>query len=230
MRQMLWLKEWLGVELDPVSWREKALSGLGGFLALWLVIMVSGSALHFEGAALLIASMGASAVLLFAVPHGPLSQPWPVLAGHTFSAIIGVWCARHIASFPLAAAVAVGLSIAMMHQAKCIHPPGGATALTAVAGGPAIHQLGYSFVLYPVLLNAVLMVIIAVGFNALFSWRRYPAIWAPQHPAEAGDQPITHEEVVAALESFDSFVDITESDLIHLHHLLSRRIGGQENE
>lgn len=224
MRQMLWLKGWLGVELDPVSWREKFVSGVGGLLAIFLVTLISQHALHLAGAAMLIASMGASAVLLFAVPHGALSQPWPVIAGHGLSALIGVFCARYISDAPVAAACAVGLSIGAMHQCKCIHPPGGATALTAVIGGTGVHELGYSFVWCPVLLNALLMVGVAVVFNLLFNWRRYPAFWNRQHKVEPGDQEITHEEVVAALESFDSFVDITEDDLIHLHHLLSRRV------
>lgn len=223
MRQMLWLKSWFGVELDPVSFKEKCVSGLGGLLAIFLVIHVSQSALHLAGASLLIASMGASAVLLFAVPHGQLSQPWPVIAGHGFSALIGIFCARHLSYPPLAAACAVGLSIAVMHQFKCIHPPGGATALSAVIGGPAVHDLGYAFIWHPVLLNAFLMVGIAVAFNALLPWRRYPAFWNRQPKPEPGDQEFSHEEIVSALESFDSFVDITEDDLVRLHHLLSRR-------
>ncbi len=224
MRQMLWLKAWFGVELDPVSWKEKLLSGLGGLLSIFLVILVSQNVLHLTGSAMLIASMGASAVLLFAVPHGALSQPWPVIAGHGLSALIGVICAKYIPFAPLAAAVAVGLSIAVMHQCKCIHPPGGATALTAVIGGVGVSSLGYSFVWCPVLLNALIMVALAVIFNFFLPWRRYPASLNRPSKITTNAADITHEEVVAALESFDSFVDITEDDLIRLHQLLSQRI------
>lgn len=218
------LKGWMGVELDPVSVREKGISVLGGLLAILLVALISPVLLGRDGQMMVIASMGASAVLLFAVPHGQLSQPWPVLAGHCASAAIGVFCARHIASLELAAACAVGISIGVMHQFKCIHPPGGATALTAVMGGEGVRALGYSFIWHPVLLNALLMVLIAVSFNSLFRWRRYPAFWHQRPKPQPGDREISHEEVVAALESFDSFVDITEDDLIRLHQLLSRRL------
>lgn len=224
MHVLSWLKKWIGVELDLVSWKEKSVSGLGGLVAIGAIMAVSQHALHYEGAALLIASMGASAVLLFAVPHGQLSQPWPVLAGHGFSAIIGVFMARHVASPVLAAGCAVGLSILVMHHFKCIHPPGGATALTAVIGGTNVHDLGYAFVWSPVLLNALLIVVIAVVFNYFFPWRRYPVFLNATPKAKPGDAEITHAEVVSALESFDSFLDITEEDLIRLHHLLSRRI------
>jgi CBS-domain-containing membrane protein len=56
-----------------------------------------------------------------------------------------------------------------------MHPPSGGTALTAVIGGSAVTELGYSFIWRPVLLNAVLLVVLAIVINAPFGWRRYPA-------------------------------------------------------
>lgn len=202
-----------------MSYKEKLISGLGGIVALYFVMLVSQQALHLSGAAMVIASMGASAVLLFAVPHGQLSQPWPVIGGHTLSALIGVACARYISSPLLAGAVAVGVAIAVMHHFKCIHPPGGATALTAVVGGPGVHALGFSFAWCPVLVNALTIVLVACLFNAFFRWRRYPA--ALNKRVVLREPEISHEEVVDALKSFDSFVDISEDDLVRLHQLLS---------
>lgn len=215
----------LGVELNPASPREKLLSALGGFVSLLLLLGITHATLHRTDAAAVIASMGASAVLLFAVPHGSLSQPWPVLGGHVLSALAGVFCARHLSPLPLAAASAVGLSILVMHLAKCIHPPGGATALTAVLGGPAIQELGYHYVTLPVLGNALTMVALAVLFNACFAWRRYPAALSrPVSPsptsAAHASVPPTHEHIVEALRSLDTFVDITEEDLLRLVELL----------
>jgi CBS-domain-containing membrane protein len=61
-----------------------------------------------------------------------------------------------------------------MHYLNCLHPPGGATALSAVIGGQAVHQLGYQYLLTPVLLNVVTLLLIAIVFNYPFRWRRYP--------------------------------------------------------
>jgi len=216
--------EWLGTELDPASLKEKAVSGVGGVLGILLVMAVSHSMLGLSGAAMLIASMGASAVLVFGVPHGPLSQPWPVLAGHGISAVIGVTCARLMPDAMLAAACAVGLSIVAMRVLKCIHPPGGATALTAVMGGQAVHDLGYSFVACPVLLNALVIVAAAVAVNYPFAWRRYPAALVRQPAAAPDPRKVTHEDVIAALERLDTFVDITEDDLLRLHASLTKRV------
>lgn len=191
-----------------------------------VLILVTGRILDLSGATAVVASMGASAVLLFALPHGQLSQPWPVIGGHCLSAMIGVACARWIGRPDLAAACAVGLSIGVMHQLKCIHPPGGATALTAVLGGNAIHAMGFHFVLLPVLLNSVVMVVLAVLINLGFHWRRYPAACCKPSPAgriTAGTHVPSHEEVVAALRSLDVFVDVSEQDLIEIWRVLSEQ-------
>lgn len=142
------------------------------------VVLISQSQLGITGSASIIASMGSSAVLLFAVPHGPLSQPWSVFGGHLVSAIVGVTCVKLIPAPMLAAALAVALAIGAMHYLRCVHPPGGATALGAVVGGDAVHQLGYQFVITPVMLNATTILLVALLFNAPFPWRRYPAAWS----------------------------------------------------
>ena len=154
---------------------DRALAAIGGTLGILAIAVISEHQLGLQGATALIASMGSSAVLLFAVPHGPLSQPWPVLGGHLVGAAVGVACARHIDNPLFAAALAVGLTIAAMHYLGCLHPPGGATALGAVAGGEAVHALGWQFVLTPVLLNALAVLAVAWLFNLPFAWRRYPA-------------------------------------------------------
>lgn len=209
---------WWGVELSVVSLREKVVSMVGGALAMILLVVAARIFAGPTGGAGLVASMGASAVLLFAVPHGQLSQPWPVLAGHVLSAVIGVACARWIPQTEVAAASAVGLSIAAMHGLRCIHPPGGATALTAVLGGSAVRELGFGYVLFPVAANAAFMVAVAVAYNRFFAWRRYPVTATK---AEEGNSRLSHERILGAVREIDSFVDITEEDLKRLVEALS---------
>lgn len=218
-------RHWLGIELIEVSLKEKLVATFGGGLALLTLVGITTQVLSGASGTAVVASMGASAVLLFAVPHGALSQPWPVLGGHLLSAFIGVLCARSIGHPALAAACAVGFAIGAMHHFRCIHPPGGATALTAVLGGPAVQDLGFHYVLMPVMANAVAMVLLAVLINAWFPWRRYPAafnrpaVLPPPHRPE-DPAPPSHEEIVAALRSLDSFVDISEEDLLRLIEIL----------
>ncbi|MDH5649683.1 MAG: HPP family protein [Gammaproteobacteria bacterium] len=218
------LLEILGIDLNKVSHGERLASALGAFLGIACVFFVSRYFVG-EGAALLVvASMGASAVLLFAVPHGPLSQPWPLVGGHIISALAGVSCAKWIPNVYLAAPVAVGLAVGAMHYLRCIHPPGGATALTAVAGGPAVLALGYQFVLTPVAVNVAAIIFVAIVYNFFLPWRRYPyylnRVLMKTPVIRAGGQDgISHEDFAYALTEIDSFIDITEDDLMRIYEL-----------
>lgn len=216
------LARWIGIEMNPTCQKEKLIAGIGGFVAIFLLILITGTVLEIPNASALIASMGASAVLLFAVPHGQLSQPWPVIAGHGISAFVGVACGKWIGVPAIAAASAVGISILLMHHLKCIHPPGGATALTAVIGGKAIHGLGFHFVLFPVVTNAAMMVGVAVLFNLAFTWRRYPLALSSAHDDTLAPSH-SHEEIEAAMRELGSFVDISEDDLKRLLRILDER-------
>jgi len=213
-----------GVPPNTTGHSEKIISAVGGFTGILLTMWVSLHYLGMQGAAMLVASMGASAVLLFAVPHGPLSQPWPLIGGHLVSALIGVSCALSITNPLLAAPVAVALAIAAMHYLRCIHPPGGATALSAVVGGPSVHALGYQYVLTPVLLNALIMLVTAVALNYAFWWRRYPAslIKAPANTkSENRSAPgrLRHGDLEYALREIGSYIDISEVDLEKIYQL-----------
>lgn len=205
-----------------VSEREHWISALGGLIGMLVVVAVGETVLGGHGDMFVIAPMGASAVLLFAAPHGAFSQPWPVFGGHLVSATIGVACARWLGGDPmLASALAVSLSIIAMYTLRCLHPPGGATALYAVLGGEAVHVLGYGYVLSPVLLNAAVLLAVAVAFNYPFAWRRYPQAW--YRPA-AADTPgekylIPHSSLVYALSQIDTFVDVSEEDLLRIYTL-----------
>lgn len=209
------LLRWLGVEVVHVSHRERWVSALGAMVAIATTYLISRIFLDVQSSLLLLASMGAGAVLLFAVPHGALSQPWPAIGGHLVSALIGVTVQQQFAQVEVAAPLAVSLAILVMHDLRCLHPPGGATALITVIGGPDVHALGYAFVCVPVMLNAVVMVLVALAFNNLFSWRRYPASLSVTAPDVVGDlQP---EDIRCALSELDLTVDVSEQELLTIY-------------
>ncbi len=224
------LLQLLGLELSPVTHAERLVSTAGGFLGILFILLVSTRFLALDEALLIVASMGASAVLLFAVPHGPLSQPWPVAGGHMVSAAVGITCAKLIPDALFASALAVGLAIGAMHYLRCIHPPGGATALSAVVGGPAIHDIGYQYMLTPVALNVLVILAVALVFNYPFAWRRYPAALKsrPEQPADDGYTAIAHEDLVYALSQVNSFIDISERDLLAIYDLATHRSSSRE--
>ncbi len=210
----------LGVADDATGHAEKLISAAGGFIGILLTMWVSHHYLGVQGAAMLVASMGASAVLLFAVPNGALSQPWPLMGGHVVSALIGVACAQGIDNVLIAAPLAVALAIGAMYYLRCIHPPGGATAITAVIGGAQVHALGFQFVLTPVLLDAALMLTAAVVLNYAFPWRRYPVgLQRPPAARVTNNNQLEHADFAYALAETGSYVDISEAELLKIYRL-----------
>jgi CBS domain-containing membrane protein len=168
----------------------------------------------------LVAPMGASAVLLFCVPASPLAQPWSVIGGNTISAIIGIACAQAIPNLAIAAPVAGGCAIFVMFLLRCLHPPSGAVALTAVLGGPAVHAAGFSFALFPVGLNSLLIVLAALVFNNL-TGRRYPHpqtsalrnTHATHDPVPTARLGFSAEDLDAALVRYGQVLAVSRDDL-----------------
>jgi CBS domain-containing membrane protein len=164
--------------------------------------------------------MGASAVLLFAVPASPLAQPWSIAGGNLISAFIGVSCAKLIGVPVVAAALAISLAIGAMLALRCLHPPSGAVALMAVVGGPQVIGAGYGFVWAPVALNTGLLLCSALLYNRLVG-RRYPnlspVVASPRHRttdldpiARIGFSPADLRE---ALRAANRLLDISVEDL-----------------
>jgi len=156
----------------PMGRRDFGLGGLGFGLGLWLTGWLSQQAIGAMEP-WFIAPMGASALLLFLLPASPLAQPWSILGGNLLSALVGVSCSKWLGHAVPVAALAVALAAWGMMALRCLHPPGGAMALMAVFGGPAIQQQGYGFALGPVLVNSSLLVLVALLFNRA-AGHRYP--------------------------------------------------------
>lgn len=166
-------------------------------------------------AILLVAPMGASAVLIFAVPASPLAQPWSVIGGNVISAFVGVGIASTVPSPALASGLAVGGAILAMSLLRCLHPPGGAAALTAVIGGPAVTAAGWMFPVLPVGINAMILTAAGILFH-LLSRHSYPhrAISMVAGPTAPRGDTIPHpEDLDAALADLDETFDIGREDL-----------------
>ncbi len=162
-------------------WTRIAWSGVGAFVGIYLVATMSKFVSNeIADHLFLIGSFGASAVLLYGAPQAEFSQPRNLVGGHVLSALIGISLYKLMPDLvPLASALAVALSIVAMHATRTLHPPGGATALIAVSGSSNSHMLGYSFVLSPVALGALVMLLVALLINNLSSnpKRHYPVYW-----------------------------------------------------
>ena len=150
------------------------IGAIGAALGMAITWLVS-DALLDSVAPILVLSMGATAVILFTMPTAPAAQPVPVILAYCVAAFLGVASAQIFDNTALAVGVAVGVHAGVMVRLGYMHPPSGGTALTAIIGGDAVTDLGFEFIWRPVLLNAALLVLLAVAVNKPFAWRQYPA-------------------------------------------------------
>ncbi|MGX5712585.1 HPP family protein [Sphingopyxis terrae subsp. ummariensis] len=210
--------------------RDRLAASLGAVAAILVVALTSTALLVTFTPIWLVAPIGASAVLLFAVPASPLAQPWPVIGGNIISALVGVAIAKTVASHELAAALAVGFAIAVMSIARCLHPPGGAAALTAVIGGPAVHALGWTFPFVAVGLNSILLVGAGIAFHRL-SGHSYPhrAALASGALQSIDRKSLDAADVEAVLAEIGESFDIDIDDLAVIVRAVERRAAARDD-
>ena len=220
-----------------IDGREKSRSILGAMLGI-LITGMAGQLIIGTGTTQpwLLASMGASAVLLFATPASPLAQPWAMVGGNLLSATIGVTCAKLIGNPLMAASIAVALAIAVMFALRCLHPPGGAVALGSALGGQAMAGASYWSALSPIGLNSLFLLFAAIAYNNLCG-RRYPHVnidhgnrhgTADAAPTER--LGATAADLDAVLEKYNQVLDVSRDDLEEIMlqaeiHAYQRRFG-----
>ena len=193
-----------------LSSRERLRVVLGSALGLALAAAIS-HALADPAAALpwLVAPLGATTVLVFAAPASPMAQPWAAVVGNTVSALVGILCTRMIADPVLAPAAAVSLAIAAMFVLRCMHPPGGAVALTTVL----THVASFRFALFPVLANTAVLVGLGILWHRA-NGRRYPhSQQAPLPKSGEIDARFNSADLDSALQRYNEMLDISRDDL-----------------
>ncbi|WP_042331883.1 HPP family protein [Desulfosporosinus orientis] len=143
------------------------LTWLGAFLGITAIALFAQ-----EFSVPIVASFGASAVLVYGVPDAPLSQPRNVIMGHILSAVAGVSTFLLFGLTWWSPALGTALALVIMILTKTTHPPGGATALFAV-----LSKAHPFYVFNPIALGAVILVVIGLIVNNLSPNRQYPKYW-----------------------------------------------------
>lgn len=205
----------------PIRAQEALRAGLGAALG----VAACGAAVRalvdgrLSPEPLLVAPLGASAVLMFAIPASPLAQPRAVIGGNVLAGCVGLACAVLIPQPLLAAAAAVGLAVALMALLGCLHPPGGAVALGAALAGAAHEPLSLAYPLVPVGLGSALLVAAAMAHGRL-TGRSYPhRVPASPNAHGTADPPpadrvgFTPADLDQALAHYGELLDVSREDL-----------------
>ncbi len=211
--------------VDPVnlSIKAKLLSLIACFCSIFFIALITKIISPWPGYPMIVASMGASSIILFFIPGSPLAQPWPFAGGQLISALVGIACALNISETATAAATAVGASVVLMLIFRCLHPPAAATSLTPIMAGSSITSLGYSFVLVPVALNVATLLVLAIIINRWIMHRDYPSP-IPAKKLQTGNAArktnyhigFLEEDLSLALTHSNVFLDMTHAELCHL--------------
>jgi CBS domain-containing membrane protein len=222
LRRLLHL---LTADTPALSRPERRRASLG---ARWSVALSALVLPLVPGAhAWLMAPIGASVVILFALSHSPLAQPWPVFGSYLVATLTGLACVTLIPHAGWAAAVSVGLTVWLMARLHCLHPPGGALALLIVHEHHG-RVIEVWHTLEMVGLNVGVLLLGAVLIHRLL-WRRPYPYQAPADTAHPRHQTrdaaplqrggLDHADLAHAVKQLDSFVDVQESELITLYNL-----------
>lgn len=213
--------------------------GLGAALGLAMAAMLVQLALGGEGQErwTLFAPLGATAVLVFAVHTGPLSQPWSCVVGNTVSAL---WTLLVIASWPaqgpdwLLPALAVGGAIACMQITRSLHPPGGAVALLLVLEAQHGLHHSWSYAFLPIGLLTLVLVLLGVAYHRVWG-KHYPLPAVLPQPAAKKELHLPSDELSdadlqALLARFDQDYNLTSQELGQLvraaeEQAIARRFG-----
>lgn len=145
-----------------------ALAWLGGALAISVVAILG----DWLSLTLVLGSFGASCVLIFGFPDVPFSQPRNVIAGHFLSSLVGLAFLTLLGPHWWSLALAVGTTIAVMMLTRTVHPPAGSNPVIVF-----LTQPSWGFLLFPTLLGAVLLVIVALIYNNASRTEAYPRYW-----------------------------------------------------
>ncbi|WP_337187115.1 HPP family protein [Phenylobacterium sp.] len=206
---------------SPIKPREAVRAAVGAGLGVVVCGLLARAAVDGGPSLtpLLVAPVGASAVMVFAIPASPLAQPRSVIGGNTLAAVVGVACGLTFREPALAAAVAVGGALMVMALLGCLHPPGGAIALGAALAGSSSQPVGFDHALIPVGLCSVLLVALAIVYGRL-TGHAYPH----RAPARANrhrtrDAPAaqrlgyTPADLDRALAQYGELLDVDRDDL-----------------
>ncbi|MEN9860722.1 MAG: hypothetical protein RLZZ515_1204 [Cyanobacteriota bacterium] len=129
-------------------------------LAALCAVLLLGLLSLWSGQVLIVAPLGASCVLLFGYPASPLAQPRNIVLGNLIGGLVGVSLASSFGQGPAVLALAVGLTILLGQQLRCLHPPAGGMAFLAV-----FLKVPWAFLLFPVLSGSLLLVVLAWSFS-----------------------------------------------------------------
>lgn len=156
------------------------------FLASFISVSII-SVMHIltpDELVMVLASFGASAILIHGGPKSPYGQPRNLILGQTLSAFVGVVINKIVHEWAcgedclwLASALAVCCAYVVMQMFSCLFPPACATAWIPIIGDANIKDSGFMYIIFPTFTGSVIILVVALIIHNLVPGRVYPLTW-----------------------------------------------------
>ena len=157
------------INLKKIICWEPLLSGVGAAVTIGILSFMT---YQTELGLWLLASFGATTVIVFGYHDNPFAQPKNVFFGHLLSAFVGILFATFFGVSFITIGLAVGIGVMLMMAFKITHPPAGGNPIIVMIGG-----VSFQFLIFPVMVGAIAIIIGGIIYNRLILKRKYPHTW-----------------------------------------------------
>ena len=117
-------------------------------------------------------SFGSTTLIVLIFFESEFAQPGNIFFGHLLGIVIGILFNQFIGISFVTLGLAVGTTVTLMMYFKVIHPPAAANPLIAL-----FADVSLEYILFPVMVGAVLIIILSVIINKVILKRIYPKRW-----------------------------------------------------
>jgi len=157
------------INLKKIICWAPLLSGVGAAVTIGILSFMT---YQTELGLWLLASFGATTVIVFGYNDHPFAQPKNIFFGHLLSALVGILFTTFFGVSFITIGLAVGIAVMLMMAFKIAHPPAGANPIIVMIGG-----VSFEFLLFPVMAGAITIIIGGIIYNRLILKRKYPQTW-----------------------------------------------------
>ena len=157
------------INLKKIICWAPLLSGAGAAVTIGILAFMT---YQTELGLWLIASFGATTVIVFGYHDNPFAQPKNVFFGHSLTTLVGILFITFFGVSFITIGLAVGIGVMLMMAFKITHPPAGGNSIIVMIGG-----VSFEFLLFPVMAGAITIIIGGIIYNRLILKRKYPQTW-----------------------------------------------------
>ena len=157
------------INLKKIICWAPLLSGVGAAVTIGILSFMT---YQTELGLWLIASFGATTVIVFGYNDHPFAQPKNIFFGHLLSALVGILFTTFFGISFITMGLAVGIAVMLMMAFKITHPPAGGNPIIVMIGGAS-----FQFLIFPVMVGTIAIIVGGIIYNRLILKRKYPQTW-----------------------------------------------------